>query len=81
MADSYSIENSHAGKEFGAQSTPMDVKKQRRKKDRERYAHMTNEEKQEKLKRRREAYHEIKQLKNQTGCKKKAHKEGRNMQI
>jgi hypothetical protein len=34
----------------------MDVKEERRKKDRERYARMTNEQKQEKLKKHREAY-------------------------
>jgi hypothetical protein len=38
----------------------MDAKEERRKRDRERYARMTNEEKQEKLKKRREAYHQMK---------------------
>jgi hypothetical protein len=38
----------------------MDVKEERRKKDRERYARMTDEEKQEKLKKRREAYQQKK---------------------
>jgi hypothetical protein len=40
----------------------MDVKEERRKKDRERYAWMTDEEKQEKLKKRREAYQQKKKL-------------------
>ena len=34
----------------------MDIKEQRRKRDRERYANMTDEEKKENLKKRREAY-------------------------
>ena len=34
----------------------MDIKEQRRKRDRERYAQMTDEERQKKLKKRREAY-------------------------
>jgi hypothetical protein len=46
-----------AGKAFGSQYQIMDAKEERRKRDRERYAQMTNEEKQEKLKKRREAYH------------------------
>jgi hypothetical protein len=41
----------------------MDAKEGRRKKDRERYARMTDEEKQEKLKRRREAYQQNKKNK------------------
>jgi hypothetical protein len=38
----------------------MDVNEERRKKDRERYARMTNEQKHEKLKKRREAYQQKK---------------------
>ena len=38
----------------------MDAKEKRRKRDREWYAKMTNEKKQERLKRLREAYHEKK---------------------
>lgn len=38
----------------------MDAIEERRKRDRERYARMTNVEKQEKLKKRREAYHQKK---------------------
>jgi hypothetical protein len=45
----------------------MDIKEQRRKKDGERYAQMTDEEKQEKLRKRREAY-----KKNKTKVKKYA---------
>jgi hypothetical protein len=41
----------------------MDVKEEKRKKDRERYAQMTDEEKQEKLKKRREAYQRNKTIK------------------
>jgi hypothetical protein len=41
----------------------MDAKEGRRKKDRELYARMTDEEKQEKLKRRREAYQQNKKNK------------------
>jgi hypothetical protein len=41
----------------------MDAKEQRRKKDRERHARMTDEEKQEKLKKRREAYQQNKKNK------------------
>jgi hypothetical protein len=41
----------------------MDVKEQRRKRDREKYAQMTDEEKQEKLKKRREAYQQNKKVK------------------
>jgi hypothetical protein len=37
----------------------MDVKEERRKKDKERYARMTDEQKQEKLKKHREAYQQI----------------------
>ena len=82
MADSYSIENSHVDKQFATQYPIIDVKEQRRKKDRDRYARMTNEEKQEKLKRRREAYQRKKTIKNSIQLQKKnAQKEGRNMQI
>ena len=42
----------------------MDIKEQRRKRDRERYAQMTNEEKQEKLKKRCEAYKQNKTIRN-----------------
>ena len=49
----------------------MDVKEQRRKKDRERYAHMTNEEKQEKMKKCREAYQRNKIIKDSTQLQKK----------
>jgi hypothetical protein len=38
----------------------MDAKEERKKRDRERYARMTSEKKQEKLKKRREAYHQMK---------------------
>jgi hypothetical protein len=41
----------------------MDVKEQRRKKDRDRHAQMTDEEKQEKLKKRRETYQQNKKIK------------------
>jgi hypothetical protein len=41
----------------------MDVKEKRRKKDRERYARMTDEEKREKLKKRRQAYQQNKKNK------------------
>jgi hypothetical protein len=41
----------------------MDAKEEKRKRDRERYARMTDEEKQEKLKRRREAYQQNKKNK------------------
>jgi imidazolonepropionase-like amidohydrolase len=52
--------NSYVGKKgsaFGPQYQIMDAKEKRRKRDRERYARMTNEEKQKK---RREAYHQKK---------------------
>jgi hypothetical protein len=39
----------------------MDAKEERRKKDRERYAQMTDEEKQEKLRKRGETYKKKKQ--------------------
>ena len=81
MTGSYSIENSHADKQFGTQYLIIDVKEQRRRKDRDSYAQKTNEEKQEKLKRRHEAYQRNKTIKESTQLKKKAHKEGRNMQI
>jgi hypothetical protein len=48
--------HSDAGKPFGPQYKIMDAKEERRKIDRGRYARMTNEEKQEKLRKRREAY-------------------------
>jgi hypothetical protein len=38
----------------------MDAKEERRKRDREWYARMTNEQKQKKQKKRREAYHQNK---------------------
>jgi hypothetical protein len=38
----------------------MDAEEKIRKRDRERYARMTNEEKQKKLKKHREAYHQKK---------------------
>jgi hypothetical protein len=41
----------------------MDVKEQRRIKDRERYARLTDEEKQKKLEKRREAYKQNKKVK------------------
>jgi hypothetical protein len=41
----------------------MDAKEERRKRDRERYARMTDEEKQEKLKKRRDAYQQNKSKK------------------
>ena len=47
---------------MGSQSQVMDVKEQRRKSDRERYAHMIDEAKQEKLKKRREAYKKNKSI-------------------
>ena len=81
MIGSYSIENSHADKQFGTQYLIIDVKEQRRRKDRDRYAQKTNEEKQEKLKRRREAYQRNKTIKESTQLQRRAHKEGRNMQI
>lgn len=46
-----------------SKSQVMDVKEERRKRDRERYAQMTDEEKKEKLKKRREAYHQNKKNK------------------
>jgi hypothetical protein len=46
----------------------MDAKEQRRKKDRERHARMTDEEKQEKLKKRREAYQQNKKNKEANKC-------------
>ena len=49
----------------------IDVKKQRRKKDSDRYARMTNKEKQEKLKKRREGYQRNKTIKNSTQLQKK----------
>ena len=45
MTDLCSMENTDADEEFGTQSPIIDVKEQRRKKDRHRYAQMTNEEK------------------------------------
>ena len=63
MTDLCSMENTDADEEFGTQSPIIDVNEQRRKKDRDRYARMTNEEKQEKLKRRREAYQQSKTTK------------------
>ena len=42
---------------------------------------MTNEEKQEKLKKRRQAYQQNKTIKDSTQLQKNAHKGGRNMQI
>ena len=71
MTGSHSIENSHAHKQFGTQYPIIDVNEQRRRKDRDRYAQMTNEEKQEKLKRRREAYRWNKTFKESTQLQKK----------
>ena len=65
------MENTDADEEFGTQSPIIDVKEQRRKKDRDRYARMTNEEKQEKLKRRREAYQQSKTIRDLTQLPKK----------
>ena len=70
MTGSYSIENSHTDKQFGTRYPIIDVKEQRRKKDRDRYARMTNEEKQEKLKRRHEAYKQKKTTKDSTQLQK-----------
>ncbi|KAM0848546.1 hypothetical protein ACQ4PT_054297 [Festuca glaucescens] len=53
----------YPGKSFGSEIQVMDAKEERRKRDRERYARMTNEEKQEKLKQRREAYKQNKTIK------------------
>jgi hypothetical protein len=58
-----------AGKPFGSHSQFIDVKEQRRKRDRERYAQMSDQEKQEILKMRREAYKQKKKIK---GTKKYA---------
>jgi predicted Fe-S protein YdhL (DUF1289 family) len=44
----------------------MDAKEQKRKRDRERYAEMSNEKKQEKLRRLREAYQRKKKNKEST---------------
>ena len=71
MTDLCSMENTDADEKFGTQSPIIDVKEQRRKKDRDRYARMTNEEKQEKLKRRREAYQQSKTIKDLTQLHKK----------
>ena len=71
MTDLCNTENTDADEEFGTQSPIIDVKEQRRKKDRDRYARMTNEEKQEKLKRRREAYQQSKTIKDLTQLHKK----------
>ncbi|RCV44632.1 hypothetical protein SETIT_9G390300v2 [Setaria italica] len=49
----------------------LDPKEQRRKRDRDRYARMTDQEKQEKLKKRREAYHQQKRTKKQQKIHKK----------
>ena len=73
MADLCSMESTAADEEFGTQSPIIDVKEQRRKKDRDRYARMTNEEKQEKLKRRREAYQQSKTINNLTQLQNKMH--------
>mgnify|MGYP006268563553 CR=1 FL=1 len=56
IKDSYNIENTHAAKQFGSLSPVLDAKERRNKIDSERYARKTNEEKQEKLKMRRQAY-------------------------
>ena len=53
---------SYAGKLFGLESQVIDVKEKRRKRDRERYAQMADEEKQEKLKKHREAYMQNKRI-------------------
>jgi hypothetical protein len=50
-----------AGKPFQSPSQLLDPKEQRRRRERDRYARMTDQEKQEKLKKRREAYHQKKQ--------------------
>lgn len=55
---------SYAAKPIGSQPPLLDPKEQRRKRDRERYARVTDEEKQEKLKIRREAYHQRKKTSN-----------------
>jgi hypothetical protein len=51
----YSLQNINAGKPFGSQYQIMDAKEEKRKRDRERYAQWSNEEKQEMLKNRRGA--------------------------
>ena len=62
MTDLCNMENTDGDEKFGTQSPIIDVKEQRRKKDRDSYALMNNEEKQENLKRSREAYHQSKDL-------------------
>jgi uncharacterized protein (DUF1015 family) len=52
----------------------MDAKEQKRKRDRERYAKMSNEKKQEKLRRLREAYQRKKKIKSQHNSTKMANK-------
>jgi hypothetical protein len=64
-----SASSDFAGKPFGWQSQFIDVNEQRRKRDRERYAQMSDEQKQEILKMRREAYKQKKKIK---GTKKYA---------
>jgi hypothetical protein len=54
------MQNTGEGTSFRLPSTLQDCNEQRRKRDRERYAQMTNEQKQEKLKRRREVYQQKK---------------------
>lgn len=59
-------------KPFESPSQLLDPKEQRRKRDRDRYARMTDQEKQEKLKKRREAYHQQKRTStNSTQIQKK----------
>ena len=55
--------NSNAGKPFGSQYQIMDAKELKRKRDRERYARMTDEQKKEILRKRREAYQRNKTIK------------------
>jgi hypothetical protein len=58
--DSHIAHNSHADYSYCKESPVLTAKEKKRKGERVRYARMTDEEKQEKLKRRREAYHQKK---------------------
>lgn len=60
MTYSYRTNNSHADNSNGSQSPFMNAKEKRSKRERDRYARMADEKKQEQLKRRREAYQQKK---------------------
>jgi hypothetical protein len=59
----------YISKNTQAEDMLMDAKEKKRKRERERYAQMTNEKKQERLKRFREAYHEKKKNKESSHMK------------